>query len=298
MNMNCRKPFRDFGCGQCIPCRISKRRVWTYRIMLESLLHSDNCFATLTYEDSNVPTGNTLNPRHLQLFLKRLRLALSEFGISIRYYSVGEYGDETQRPHYHLAIFGLPPTATELVLKAWGKGHIMLGDLSIESAQYIAGYVTKKMTSWHDPRLNGRHPEFARMSLKPGIGAGAIKDISASLLSTDAGFRMLVALNDVPHALNYGSKMMPLGRYLKGKLRHETGMLQDLSNYHLDKWKREIDLVRANKDSQKMLVLQENFLRSKASSSKSFTTYMLEMKQQKILNIESRYKSRNRGKSL
>ena len=44
-----------FGCGQCLPCRVNKRRLWTNRIMLESMCHDDNAFVTLTYNDDNIP---------------------------------------------------------------------------------------------------------------------------------------------------------------------------------------------------------------------------------------------------
>ena len=44
------------GCGQCIPCRINKRREWVGRLTLEAGLYTDNAFLTLTYDDAHLPT--------------------------------------------------------------------------------------------------------------------------------------------------------------------------------------------------------------------------------------------------
>lgn len=74
------------------------------------------------------------------------------------------------------------------------------------------------MTRKEDPRLQGRTPEFAIMSNRPGIGAGAIRTIADDLLSV-AGRRYLDQAQDVPSALRTGGKLLPLGRYLKEQLR-------------------------------------------------------------------------------
>lgn len=222
--MLCKKPYMlaqgsklsaaiPCPCGQCMPCRINRRRVWTLRILLESFIHRDCCFLTLTYAPEHIPEGGTLVPRDVQLFLKRLRKSVP---VKIRYFFVGEYGDISERPHYHAAIFGLPVTAVDIMQNAWGKGHVYLGDLTPDSARYVAGYVTKKMTGKDDMRLNGRHPEFARMSLRPGIGAGAVPSILKALGSN------LNQHGDVPAALHVHGKMMPMGRFILGKLREKV----------------------------------------------------------------------------
>lgn len=186
--------------------------------MLEAAKHAASSFATLTYADENLPEGGSLVPRDMQLWLKRLR---KEVG-PLRYFLVGEYGDQTWRPHYHAALFGVGPEMALEVQNTWGLGHTMLGTLNEQSAAYVAGYVTKKMTSEEDKRLCGRHPEFARMSLRPGIGADAMGDVAHVLFSA-AGAAHVARSGDVPAILRSGGKARPLGRYLRRKLREEMG---------------------------------------------------------------------------
>lgn len=227
--MRCISPFvgakAAFPCGQCMPCRLNRRRIWSHRILLEASQHDENAFVTVTYRDDCCPVS--LDPVCLRNFIKRLRKAY--VGATFRYYAVGEYGDRTGRPHYHLALFGYPPCSgsrqlgectcnpCSTVRKAWGFGHVFVGILAPESAQYIAGYVVKKLQSGH-PELRGRYPEFSRMSRNGigGIGVGACPSVSSKLMQLRS---MEVKLLDVPVALRHGSKKLPLGRYLRGKIR-------------------------------------------------------------------------------
>lgn len=209
--------------------------------MLESLAHSSSSFLTLTYSDENLPRTKgeglpTLSPRDLQLWLKRFRKALSPS--KVRYYAVGEYGDETERPHYHLVVFGLQTCArgrtsqraiTEmgsccsicnLVSSTWGKGRVEVLPFSRELSNYIAGYVTKKLSQKDHPWLRGRHPEFVRQSKQDGgLGIGMVPEIASVLLQYDHE----KDLEDVPIALAHGQKSMPLGQYLRRKLREHLG---------------------------------------------------------------------------
>lgn len=236
--MLCKSPVtlgtHPVRCGQCVPCRINKRRTWVARLLLEQTQHADSTFITLTYDDERLLDGGNLLPKDLQDWLKRFRKATSP--LRLRYYAVGEYGDLSQRPHYHLALFGYPNCERgqsfyssrrsrccprcDLVSDTWGHGHILLGELTTESAQYIAGYVLKKMTNWDDDRLLGRHPEFARMSLRPGIGSPALQQI----VDTWQRFNLDYTEGDVPSALRFGKKIMPLGRYLRRQLRELLGL--------------------------------------------------------------------------
>lgn len=214
-----------FGCGQCLPCRINRRRIWSWRMYLESLSHNSSSFITLTYAPEFEPPGSSLDPKHVQLWLKRLRFSLERPGV--RFFLCGEYGDVTERPHYHACLFGVGFDDWSTVATSWGKGFVHTAEFNETTAQYVCGYVTKKMTSKDDSRLNGRHPEFARMSNRPGIGALSMATVSDHLHSV-FGLDQVAAEGDVPRALKLGRRSIPLGRYLRSVLRKEMGFTDDM----------------------------------------------------------------------
>lgn len=286
-----------FGCGQCLPCRIDRRRLWTHRMMLESAVHASSAFATLTYDDQTLPSGSTLVPSHTQKWLKRLRKELSPQ--QIRYFLVGEYGEQTQRPHYHAAIFGLDPLigggddgCSGIVHNTWGMGHTYVGDLTPQSAQYICGYTTKKLTNKNDlyvqKILNGRHPEFARMSnggktKQGGIGAPAMKDVAGPYEEwiNYETFRS----GTFPAILRHGNKKMPLGRYLRQILRQELGYGRATTD--------EEKISFANK--MRSMFEDETYA---AQKEKRPIRNIVQMNAQAILNLENRFKIHSKRGNL
>lgn len=236
--MLCKKPFMagviPFGCGQCLPCRINRARQWQWRQVLESLCHEENCFITLTYGPGAIPADGSLKPRDLQLFLKSLRERI--YPSRIRFFAVGEYGEGTLRPHYHLSVFGMSGysvfsshaqarSGAELVNACWPHGFTLCGEFTPASAGYLTGYVVKKLKDRSTGALNGLHPEFARMSNRPGIGAAAMLTIAKSLL--DGGINFIEETGDIPHELKIGRKTIPLPRYLIQKLREAIGFTDE-----------------------------------------------------------------------
>lgn len=242
---------------------------------------------TLTY--NQLPEGGSLNIKHYQLWLMRMR---KEFG-RIRYFITGEYGDEGMRPHYHAIIFGVSPLLSERIQRTWDLGFTYTGDATVSSIAYVAGYVTKKLTTKDGPHnyeyrrshgilLGTRIPEFARMSLKPGIGATAVPSIGETL-TTDLGCDIILREGDVPSALKMENRTMALGRYMRRKLREELGFKETGGQ---DGW-----LLRA---TQELCALQEDYERI-TKSKKSYFQFQAERRKQKVLNIESRLKSINKG---
>lgn len=175
--------IKDIGlpCGQCIGCRLDRARDWSLRITHESKLHSPNWFVTLTYSDKNMPLNASLTYSDVQDFYKRLRKRLGPF----RHFTVGEYGEQTLRPHYHAILFGLvlpdlqrfggsdsqPEYKSQALETIWGLGLTHIGSVSPKSVGYVARYSLKKVNGDRaEAHYQGRSPEFCHMSSKPGIG--------------------------------------------------------------------------------------------------------------------------------
>lgn len=181
----------EIPCRQCISCRLERSRIWSIRCMHEAQMHEENCFITLTYNEDHYQPG--LQYRHFQLFLKRLRKHAKK---KLRFYMCGEYGEQNGRPHFHCCLFGWSPSDktpfkvlpsgstlfTSATLEGlWPFGFSSVGELTLESAAYVARYVMKKVTGpgadahyWSLNPVTGElvqiEPEFNKMSLKPGIG--------------------------------------------------------------------------------------------------------------------------------
>lgn len=186
-------------CGQCIGCRLERSRQWALRCVHEASLHESNCFVTLTYSDEFVPPSGSLNLRHFQLFLKRLRKSVSPR--RFRFFHCGEYGEVNLRPHYHALLFGFDfddkvlhavsrdghRLFTSPTLEAlWGFGFCIVGSVSFESAAYVARYCVKKVTG--DAAADhyaGRSPEYATMSRRPGIGGGWFDKYASDVYPSD-----------------------------------------------------------------------------------------------------------------
>jgi len=180
-------------CGQCIGCRLERSRQWAIRCVHEASQHEKNSFITLTYRDADLPSDMSLSVRHWQLFMKRLR---ERTGAKIRFFHCGEYGSRFGRPHYHACLFGFdfadktlfkiernnPLYISKTLDDVWQKGFATIGDVTFESAAYVARYIMKKVTGdaaaqhyeWIHPitgQIYDRKPEYTTMSRRPGIGS-------------------------------------------------------------------------------------------------------------------------------
>lgn len=152
-------------CGKCLACTINRKREWKIRLLRELEDWKQSSFITLTYNNETLPIGETLIKKDLQDYLKRLRYYLGDN--KIKYYAVGEYGDNYYRPHYHAIIFG--SNDKELIEKSWNKGFVYVGNVTHDSIQYVTGYITKKLWGQFGKDVYGdRLPPFNLMS--QGLG--------------------------------------------------------------------------------------------------------------------------------
>jgi hypothetical protein len=177
------------SCGTCESCKLSYAAEWATRIVHHFQTVKVGCFLTLTYNEENLPSDKSVNPEEVRLFIKRLRKKI--YPQKIKYFACGEYGENKSRPHYHIIVLGYDfvdkrywsksntghinyrsPTLEKL----WTKGHSTIGDVTYESAGYVARYTFKKQKGAGPPEFVDKEtgevhkvtPEFIRMS--QGIG--------------------------------------------------------------------------------------------------------------------------------
>lgn len=170
-------------CGQCIGCRLNHAEGWAIRMVHEAQLHEENSFLTLTYNDENLPSNGNLSYRAVTNFIKRLRRSLDKtpYHKKLKYYLVGEYGENFSRPHYHIILFGFDFSyklrykgeensktlaytkngksyySSTFLSSLWSYGAAHIGDVNYNTCMYVAKYVTKK--------VNGRNKDshYARI---------------------------------------------------------------------------------------------------------------------------------------
>ena len=178
--------------------------------MHESEMHEENCFITLTFDQANLETRSnpqSLDVKEYQRFMKRLR---KRYGKNIRFFHCGEYGDENKRPHYHAIIFGFDFKdkkswsnrdgnklyISEALKELWPYGFSTIGEVTFQSAAYVARYIMKKhkgegaedhYTRWCPITGEGIpvDPEYCTMSRMPGIGRTWLEKYKADVYPHD-----------------------------------------------------------------------------------------------------------------
>ena len=172
-------------CGKCIGCRMEKSRQWAVRCCHELRYHKEACFLTLTYNSENIPDDYGLNKAHMTCFLKRLRK--HHPNVTIKYLQCGEYGSAKSRPHHHIILYGLNFKSdrklykktsqnnilytSETLTKIWGQGFALIGEVTLQSVQYVCRYTLKKKYGDEAKTHYGkRTPEYITASNRPAIG--------------------------------------------------------------------------------------------------------------------------------
>lgn len=230
----------SLACGRCIGCRLERARQWSVRVMHEASCWDENCFITLTYDQEHCPSDRSLRYGDFQRFMKRLRKLYR--GRTVRFFACGEYGTEFDRPHFHAALFnvdfrsdrygwrksesGFRVDRSPALERLWPFGSSEIGELSVQSAAYIARYALKKVTGdladEHykavdvcTGEVTWRAPECVHMSLKPGIGGDWFKKFQGDVYPHD-------------RVVMKGKESKPPRFYDKLLKRVDPGLLEDL----------------------------------------------------------------------
>lgn len=177
--------------------------------------HDSAVFATLTYDEEHKPL--TLSKDDLSNYIKKIHKTSRD---KLRVFASGEYGEITNRPHYHAIIYGASQLQASRLEEAWTKGHVRIDQATPANIAYTAGYCSKKIGYRRythervDPTTGEVYtwqPPFIKMSRNPGIGANAKKYFEKARL----------------YAVKDGHKM-PVPRYYKKHYRDNIATPEDM----------------------------------------------------------------------
>lgn len=171
-------------CNKCFICKDKLSQMWQFRGIAETNSSKSRAyFITLTYNNTYLPFYG-VSPVAIQLFMKRLRNNLDKKGIThgLKYFACGEYGCNTQRPHYHLILWHFPEQSfktlseiLEFIVHSWSvynfetQEHTQIGYCYVKpcdtgSLRYVMKYTRKIGTP---PK--GKNPFFTCCSKHIGI---------------------------------------------------------------------------------------------------------------------------------
>lgn len=229
------KQAQNVPCGQCMPCRINRGRIWSARIIME-WLECDHVpyFLTFTYADAHIPHPEihgvregrdrifgSLEKKSFRLWTRDVQ---TNYAGPFRYYTVGEYGDRRGRAHYHMVVFPVHPAQISAIRMHWARGDVQAGPLTHARARYLANYASKKLTKSSDDRLEtGQEPEFRTSSRTPPLGAGFVERLTAFWLQPQRQ-KLLKKRGDVERAFRWDGKIYPIGGWPLQKLRTNLGI--------------------------------------------------------------------------
>lgn len=171
---------------KCLCCRQDIVNDWSNRATYEQKSHSSCCGLSLTYNDWWLPIEcvsdgyrrSSLRKVHLQRFIDSIRHRISkthpEFA-NFTWFASGEYGDDKCRPHYHLALYGVPMWLARAVCPAsWRFGNIKFKPLKFGHISYFMKYILEDKVdkSTFLDKYFVRGMEFPFYSHSKGFGKG------------------------------------------------------------------------------------------------------------------------------
>lgn len=134
-------------CGTCDACKQHRVDEWVLRMRHQDQLSKCSYFVTLTYDNRyllyNANGIPQLSKRHLTKFRDLIGYYLKD--INYKYLQVGEYGDNTFRPHYH-AIYYLGRDLDIVKFRsacifAWKKGFVTVDYVNPNRLRYLVEYL-------------------------------------------------------------------------------------------------------------------------------------------------------------
>lgn len=237
------EPYRMYvACQKCNFCLQDRRNGWAIRLTQELKRAMTAKFITLTYNSHYLPTTTykygqrnvttpTLVKKHLttwydtictanRRYLKSISKSPEQYAAllkrySPKYYGVGEYGSNFNRPHYHAILFNVHPNVLVKLNErrnfqegeiekgsTWNYGHIDVGSVTAQSINYVAKYMIDRKKEY-----TKKQPQFAVMS--KGLGSNYLVNAQWHKAKNPENWRTYIMHN---------GKKLKLPRYYKDQI--------------------------------------------------------------------------------
>lgn len=215
-----------FNCGKCIFCRKKRSLELAARCVLHASLYKNNCFLTLTYDETKEGYHNRFEYSDIQKFKKRLRSYVSrKYRKNIEVFNVHEYGKNGKK-HWHLIVFNfnfedrefftsrnqIPYYISETLSKLWKHGLHTIGDVNEASAMYQAQYTQKDFKNGNVTNEKKSHSKHSGLG-KPYF----LKH-----------FKQILTLGYVP----FNGRKMPVPRYYQRLAHKHWSHFNEPSNFY------------------------------------------------------------------
>lgn len=227
--------YAEVPCGSCGVCRKNRVDEWVFRLQQEQKDSHSAYFVTLTYASDFLPRSPnnlpSLDRRDITLYFKRLRTWMYRDGVDMpkfKYYIVGEYGSENDRPHYHGVFLN---ASYEHILEAWnaergfkseivrtdktgtlwtaGFGNVHIDSVNNRTIAYTLKYLDKGRKVPAHSR-DDRVKEFSRCSQH--IGKGYLTPAMINWHKADLSRNYIITQG----------KKIALPRYYRDKIFNDT----------------------------------------------------------------------------
>lgn len=200
-------------CHVCQGCRIDRISMWFNRCSYE-YIQQPCCFVTLTYSDYFVKykKGSLLPTichedwsKFVQTLKRRFSAIDPELYRGIRFVACSEYGDKTQRPHFHGILFGIHPSFVDVVKSSWPFGLVDVGAVRKGGIRYVLKYMSKMQVGERNKaEFFDLHREAPHMYFSNGLGSGYFVAHAGEIARYGA--------------IKIGNRFVPVPPYWKNKL--------------------------------------------------------------------------------
>lgn len=160
-------------CGICLHCIKTWQSSWRARLLAHwKYLPKDkkdrSVFVTFTLEEKYLKKADKDFAPFVKTFRDNFR---KKFKRSIQFWAVREYGDNTERLHYHALLFDFPGNRFDLSA-LWPYGHTNIKKIIPQRISYIVKYTTKNLSNvvFFDKKYK------PKCYCSPGIGKAYVDD--------------------------------------------------------------------------------------------------------------------------